>query len=88
MSSPAAEEGACVAAAQRVPHPFSIHPVRVWNDEGSMNPNQLRDTALYCCTGHEVPVVLQDTYLRSREGIKVGSHLGNHVCHEVKWITA
>ena len=52
-----------------------------------MNPNHLWDTSLDGCIGHEVPMILQDTYLCSREGVKVGSHFGNHVCHEVKWVT-
>jgi len=51
-----------------------------------MNPNQMWNTSLNCCIGHEVPVILQDAYLCSRESVKVGSHFGNHVCHEITWI--
>jgi hypothetical protein len=28
-----------------------------------MNPNQMWDTSLDCGIGHEVPMILQDTYL-------------------------
>src|SRR5829696_3598537 len=86
ITSPSTEKDARVAASQRIPHPFFIHPVRVWNCEGSMNPNQMWDTSLDCRIGHEVPVILQDAYLCSRESVKVGSHSGNDVCHQITWI--